>query len=80
MCDQVLEPIAPLIQLSAGYFQIESVIKLNMSRKHWSNLFLILALINLVLALLPANPARIIDWIALPCCLAFGALARRTMV
>jgi hypothetical protein len=51
-----------------------------MSRKSWSNLFIILAVINLILALLPDNPARIIDWIALPCCLVFGALSRRTMV
>jgi hypothetical protein len=51
-----------------------------MARKTWSNLFLFLAAINLGLALVPNNPVRIIDWIAFPCCVTFGALARRRMV
>lgn len=51
-----------------------------MARKSWSNLFIALAAINVALGVMPSNPAKIIDWIALPCCLGFGALARRRMI
>jgi len=51
-----------------------------MARKTWSNLFLLLAAINLGLALFPANPVRVVDWIALPFCLTLSAIARRRMV
>lgn len=51
-----------------------------MSRKNWSNLFILLAAINLACGLIPGNPTRLIDWIALPCCLTLGIVARRRMV
>jgi len=51
-----------------------------MTRKAWSNVFLLLASVNLALGLLPSNPFKIADWIALACCLALGAMARRRMI
>lgn len=51
-----------------------------MSRKNWSNFFILLAAVNLACGVIPGNPARIIDWMALPCCLMLGVLARRRMV
>jgi hypothetical protein len=50
-----------------------------MSRTAWSNLFVGLAAVNLALAFLPQNPLRMLDWIALPACIALGAAARRRM-
>jgi peptidoglycan/LPS O-acetylase OafA/YrhL len=51
-----------------------------MRRTSWSNLFVGLALVNLALAFWPHNPVRTLDWIALPACVALGAMARRRMV
>ncbi len=51
-----------------------------MARKSWSNLFLFLAAVNLVFALLPSNPVKIFDWIGVPFWLAMGTFARRRMV
>ncbi|HXE11415.1 MAG TPA: hypothetical protein VN633_04800 [Bryobacteraceae bacterium] len=50
-----------------------------MSRTAWSNVFVGLAAANLALAFLPQNPLRMLDWIALPACIALGAVARRRM-
>jgi hypothetical protein len=51
-----------------------------MARKSWSNLFLFLAAVNLGLGLIPDNPIKVIDWVAVPCCITLGAMARRRMV
>jgi hypothetical protein len=54
--------------------------RLYMSRKSWSNLFLLLAAINLAFALIPSNPERIIHLAAIPACVAIGTIARRRMI
>lgn len=51
-----------------------------MSRKNWSNFFIFVAALNLAVSLLPANPIKLANWIAIPCCLALGTLARRRMI
>jgi hypothetical protein len=51
-----------------------------MSRKNWSNLLILLAALNGALSTFPGNPLRIANWIAIPCCLALGTLARRRMI
>jgi hypothetical protein len=51
-----------------------------MSRKNWSNLFISLAALNIALSVLPTNPMKIANWIAIPCCLALGVVARRRMI
>lgn len=51
-----------------------------MSRKNWSNLLIFIAALNCTLSILPANPLRIANWIAIPCCLTLGTLARRRMI
>ena len=51
-----------------------------MSRKNWSNLFIFLAALNVTAGILPANPMKLANWIAIPCCLALGAIARRRMI
>jgi hypothetical protein len=51
-----------------------------MSRKNWSNLLIFLAALNCAVSILPPNPLRIANWIAIPCCLALGTLARRRMI
>jgi hypothetical protein len=50
-----------------------------MSRKNWSNLFLFLAAVSLMLGVLPGNPFRVFAWIALPVCLGLGTVSRRRM-
>jgi hypothetical protein len=51
-----------------------------MSRKNWSNLFIFLAALNVAAGAVPANPMKLANWIAIPCCLALGALARQRMI
>jgi hypothetical protein len=51
-----------------------------MSRKNWSNFFIFVAALNLAVRVLPTNPMKIANWIAIPCCLALGTLARRRMI
>ena len=51
-----------------------------MTRKNWSNLFVLLAALNLILAVLPANPVKALDWLALPFCLFMSIRARRRMI
>lgn len=51
-----------------------------MSRKNWSNLFLFLAAVSLMLGVLPSNPFPTLAWIALPVWLALGTVSRRRMV
>jgi len=51
-----------------------------MSRKNWSNFFFFLAALNVVISVLPTNSTKIANWIAIPCCLALGILARRRMI
>jgi hypothetical protein len=51
-----------------------------MSRKHWSDLFLFVAAINLVLAAVLNNSGRLIAVLAVPGFLVAGTLARRRMV
>jgi hypothetical protein len=50
-----------------------------MSRKNWSNLFLFLAAVSLMLGVLPGNSVRAFAWIALPVCLVLGTVSRRRM-
>jgi Flp pilus assembly pilin Flp len=51
-----------------------------MSRKNWSNLFISLAALNVAASALPANPIKLANWVAIPCCVALGTLARRRMI
>ena len=51
-----------------------------MSRKSWSNLFILLAALNVAAGVLPANPMKLANWVAIPCCLALGAIARQRMI
>jgi len=51
-----------------------------MARRTWSDLFLLLAAVNLALGLLPRNPFRVVDWLAIPAFLSLGALTRRRML
>jgi hypothetical protein len=51
-----------------------------MARKSWSNLFLLMGAINLVLGLTPRNPVRLVDWIAIPCFLTLAIWVRRRMI
>jgi len=49
------------------------------SRKNWSNLFLLLAAVSLMLAVLPSNPVRLLTCISIPAWLALGTVSRRRM-
>jgi hypothetical protein len=51
-----------------------------MSRKSWSNLFIFLAALNVTAGVVPANAMKLANWIAIPCCLALGAIARQRMI
>ncbi len=51
-----------------------------MNRKNWSNFFILAGALNIALGVLPGNPAKIANWIAVPFCLAMGVLARRRMI
>jgi hypothetical protein len=51
-----------------------------MSRKNWSNLFLFLAAVSLMLGVLPSNPVPALAWIAIPVWVALGTISRRRMV
>jgi hypothetical protein len=51
-----------------------------MNRRNWSNLFVLLAAMNVLLAFWPANPMKIVCWLVAPLCVFLGALARRRMV
>ena len=51
-----------------------------MSRKNWSNFFLLLAAVSLMLGVWPANPAKGLAWITIPGWLALGTVLRRRMV
>ncbi len=51
-----------------------------MARKSWSNFFLLVAAMNIALAVVPDNHWRSVDLLAIPLCLTGGVLARRTML
>ncbi len=51
-----------------------------MAWKSWSNFFLLIAAMNLALAVVPDNQWRTLDLLAIPLCLTGGVLARRTMI
>jgi hypothetical protein len=51
-----------------------------MSRKTWSNLFLLLAAANLAVGAVPGTRLRSLAWIAFACCAALGSIARRRMI
>ena len=58
-----------------------------MSRKNWSNLFILLAAANLAVCaaeplavgVLPSNNMKLLNWIILVCCLSLGTIARKRM-
>jgi hypothetical protein len=50
-----------------------------MSRKNWSNLFILLAAANLAVGVLPSNNMKLLNWIILVCCLSLGTIARKRM-
>jgi hypothetical protein len=50
-----------------------------MSRKNWSNFFILLAAANLAVAVLPSNDMKLLNWIVLACCLSLGTIARKRM-
>jgi len=49
------------------------------SRKNWSNLFLFLAALSLMLGLLPDSPSRVLAWVLLPFWLVLATVLRRRM-
>jgi len=51
-----------------------------MNRKTWSNIFILIGALNVVLGVLPSNPMKVVDWIAIPVFLAMGVMARRRMI
>src|SRR5437764_12054993 len=51
-----------------------------MSRKNWSNLFIFLGALNVAAGVLPNNPMKLASWIAIPCCLILGIIARQRMI
>lgn len=51
-----------------------------MNRKNWSNVFILISALNVALGVLPSNPVKIVNWIALPVFLAMGVMARRRMI
>jgi hypothetical protein len=50
------------------------------NRRNWSNLFAFLTALNLVLGFWPANPVRVLDWMAVPACLLVSVVARQRMI
>jgi hypothetical protein len=72
------EPPTPLqLHRWASYFWSGGLL---VSRKHWSDLFLFVAAINLVLAAVLNNSGRLIAVLAVPGFLVAGTLVRRRMV
>jgi hypothetical protein len=51
-----------------------------MNRRNWSNLFVILAAMSLMLGFWPENRVKVVSWLVAPACLFLGAVARRRMV
>lgn len=51
-----------------------------MNRKSWSNVFILIGALNVALGVLPSNPMKVVDWIAIPIFLAMGVMARRRMI
>jgi hypothetical protein len=51
-----------------------------MSRKHWSDLFLLTAVTALILAVVLSNYGRMLAIFATPVCLICGIVARRRML
>jgi hypothetical protein len=51
-----------------------------MSRKHWSDVFLIAAAVCLILVGVLPRQVRLVALVAFPLCMAAGTLARRRMV
>ena len=51
-----------------------------MNRKNWSNLFIFLGALNVTAGVLPSNPMKLANWIAIPCCLTLGIIARQRMI
>lgn len=51
-----------------------------MARKSWSNLFLLLAALDLAVAVAPGHPVRLIGLLALPVFVASSAYFRRRMI
>jgi hypothetical protein len=81
----LLEPPIPLcVRTSARESEFRHNISrrgiFQMSRKNWSNLLIFIAAVNCALSILPTNPLRIANWIAIPFCLVLGTLARRRMI
>jgi hypothetical protein len=78
------EPLGPanLLPAELGLEQDKatSSSEASMSRRAWSNLFILLAAVNLALGALPGTPAKLLAWIAFAGCLALGGIARRRMV
>jgi hypothetical protein len=50
-----------------------------MSRKNWSNLFILLAALNLAIVVLPSNNMKLLNLVMMVCCLSLGTIARRRM-
>lgn len=50
-----------------------------MARKSWSNVFFSLSILSGTLAILPHNPLKILEGVALMCCLGCGLAMRRPM-
>jgi hypothetical protein len=51
-----------------------------MNRKNWSNVFILVSAMNLVLGVLPNNPLKIVDWVMVPVFLVMAIAARRKMI
>ena len=51
-----------------------------MNRRSWSNLFVVLAAMSLMLGFWPDNPVKVVCWLVAPACLFLGAVARRRIL
>jgi len=51
-----------------------------MSRRAWSNVFILLAAVNLAFGAVPGTPLKSLAWIGFAGCLALGGIARRRMI
>src|SRR5690348_3643925 len=73
-------PSLLLAELGSEQDKATSSSEASMSRRAWSNLFILLAAVNLAFGALPGTRAKLLAWIAFAGCLALGGIARRRMV
>lgn len=77
--DKLLEPLIPLPCFYASRYSCNQS-GANMNRKSWSNVFILVSAVNLVLGILPSNPLKIVDWVMVPIFIVMAVAARRKMI